>query len=103
MLLKRLLLFALVFAFAPALAASARAAPPVTVAECAPCHGMDGISRDVEVPHLAGQSEVYLLNQLRALKKGVRRGHKEMLYMSRHMTDEEMQALAAYYSSLPPR
>ncbi len=69
---------------------------------CIPCHGLDGIARDAEVPNLAGQNEAYLLNQLRAFHQG-RRIHTEMLYMSRKMTDEDMQALAAYFSSLPPR
>jgi cytochrome c553 len=69
---------------------------------CIPCHGLDGIARDAEVPNLAGQNEAYLLNQLRAFHQG-RRPHKEMLYMSRKMTDEDMQALAAYFAALPPR
>ena len=69
---------------------------------CLPCHGLDGIGRDAEIPNLAGQNEAYLLNQLRAFHQG-RRPHKEMLYMSRKMTDEDMRALAAYYASLPPR
>jgi cytochrome c553 len=69
---------------------------------CVPCHGLDGIARDAEVPNLAGQNEVYLLNQMRAFRQG-RRAHKEMFYMSRQMSDEDMQALATYYSSLPPR
>jgi cytochrome c553 len=69
---------------------------------CIPCHGLDGIGRDAEIPNLAGQNELYLTNQLRAFQKG-RRAHKEMLYMSRQMTDGDMRALAAYYASLPPR
>ena len=76
-----------------------RAAPLET---CVPCHGMDGIGRDAEVPNLAGQNEAYLLNQLRAFHQG-RRQHKEMLYMSRKMTEEDMQALAAFFANLPPR
>ncbi len=69
---------------------------------CIPCHGLDGIGRDAEVPNLAGQNEAYLFNQLRAFHQG-RRVHKEMLYMSRRMTEQDMRALAAYFASLPPR
>lgn len=72
------------------------------ISGCAPCHGDDGISKFGEVPNLAGQNEVYLLNQLRAFHSG-KRTHKEMRYMSRHMTEAEMEAIAAYFSSLPPR
>ncbi|HMN74361.1 MAG TPA: cytochrome c [Rhodoblastus sp.] len=68
--------------------------------QCAACHGADGIARASDVPDLAGQHDVYLYNQLRAFKSGVRK-HKEMQYLGRHMTDEEMQAIATYYSSLP--
>jgi cytochrome c553 len=88
------------FAAVACLAEPAKSAAPLET--CVPCHGMDGISRDAEVPNLAGQNEAYLLNQLRAFHLG-RRQHKEMLYMSRKMTDEDMQALAAYFAALPPR
>lgn len=69
---------------------------------CAPCHGDEGIAKAVDVPNLAGQHNVYLYNQLRAFRAG-KRPHKEMLYMSRQMTDAEMRAIAGYYASLPPR
>ncbi len=72
------------------------------ISGCAPCHGIDGVSKDGEVPNLAGQNEPYLVNQLHAFHTG-RREHKEMRYMSRKMTEDEIEALAAYYSSLPPR
>lgn len=69
------------------------------ILECAPCHGTDGIGHDVEVPNLAGQHALYLLNQLQNFKSG-KRPHKEMKYMSRHLSEAEMKALADYYSQL---
>ncbi|MGP0103793.1 c-type cytochrome [Rhodoblastus sp.] len=72
------------------------------VEACAPCHGADGLAHDAEVPNLAGQNAAYLYNQLRAFRSG-RRQHKEMLYMSRQSSDEDMRALAEYFSQLPPR
>jgi cytochrome c553 len=54
------------------------------------------------VPILAGQNQPYLLNQLHAFQSG-KRPHKEMRYMTRKLTEEEMEAIAAYFSSLPPR
>ena len=68
--------------------------------QCAACHGADGIARDAETPDLAGQHDIYLYNQLKAFTSG-KRVHKEMRYMGRHMTDEDMRAIAEYYSSLP--
>ncbi len=72
----------------------------ISVESCAACHGAEGIAPDVAVPHLAGQNEVYLFNQLMAFKSGQRR-HKEMRYMARELTREDMAALAAYYAALP--
>ncbi len=74
----------------------------VNVEHCAPCHGRDGVAPDSEVPHLAGQNERYLFNQLMAFRSG-RRPHKEMRFMARELTQRDMEALAAYYAALPPR
>lgn len=94
------LLGLLALAAAPAFAEPASRAD--LLATCVPCHGVDGIGRDAEIPNLAGQNETYLLNQLRAFRDG-RRTHKEMFYISRKMTDDDIQALAAWFASLPPR
>jgi len=80
-------------------------APDLTdlIAEgCAPCHGDDGIAKSADVPNLAGQKDTYLYNQLRAFRAG-KRPHKDMLFMSRQMTDGDMRAIAEYYAKLPPR
>jgi hypothetical protein len=61
--------------------------------------------RDCEIcrgANLAGQNELYLLNQLHAFHTG-KRVHKEMDYMARKLTEEEMEAIAAYFAALPPR
>ncbi|HXY58177.1 MAG TPA: cytochrome c [Methylocystis sp.] len=70
------------------------------IAQCAACHGDEGIAKDVEIPNLAGQHDRYLVQQLQNFRSG-KRPHKEMRYMSRHITDEEIEALAQYYSNLP--
>lgn len=86
-----------------ALAAPAAAEPgPAGIEGCMPCHGADGIARDSEVPHLAGQNERYLFNQMMAFRTG-KRAHKEMRFMARAMSTEEIAAIAAYYAALPPR
>jgi cytochrome c553 len=97
--MKLAILFAAVFFAAPA---CAQQAEPELISRCAPCHGANGISRFGPVPNLAGQNAPYLLNQLRAFHAG-KRAHKEMRYMSRNLTEGEMEAIAAYFSSLPPR
>ncbi len=82
--------------------AAAQGGRPPAIAECAACHGEEGIARDIEVPHLAGQNERYLYNQMVAFRNG-RRQHREMRHMAREMTISEIEAIAAYYASLPPR
>lgn len=76
------------------------AALDALVQQCAPCHGADGIARDTEIPNLAGQHDRYLWTQMMAFRKGTRR-HEEMRYMSRHLSEDDIAALVAYYSSLP--
>lgn len=75
--------------------------PRSDLEQCARCHGDEGIARDTEVPNLAGQNEAYLVNQLRAFRSGTRR-HPEMRFMSKTMTDAEIEAYAAYYTALKP-
>ena len=90
-------------AFLLALPAQAQFEPGrVNIEHCAPCHGRDGVAPDSEVPHLAGQNERYLFNQLMAFRTGARR-HREMRVMARELTEAEIAALAAYYAALPPR
>ncbi|HEY8070755.1 MAG TPA: c-type cytochrome [Methylocystis sp.] len=69
------------------------------IAQCAACHGAEGIAKDVEIPNLAGQHDRYLVTQLQNFRSG-KRPHKEMRYMSRHLTDDEIAAVAQYYMQL---
>lgn len=84
------------------LAAPAAAQQPnrALILECMACHGDDGIAKDKDVPHLAGQNYEYLLKQMRQFQNG-KRPHKEMKVMSRLMDDSEMQEIADYYARLP--
>ena len=86
--------------FAPLSAQAQELRAPVQIESCSPCHGVDGVARDEEVPNLAGQHEVYIYKQLEAFRSGQRK-HKEMRYMSKTLTDEEMKALATYFATLP--
>lgn len=77
---------------------------------CAPCHGADGISRFADVPHLAAQSEVYLISALKNFRRAglghfrpeQRRGRNDavMAHQATGLTDGDIQNLAAYFSSL---
>lgn len=73
---------------------------PDVIAQCAACHGVEGIAKSADVPHLAGQQELYLLNQLKAFKSG-KRPHKEMRVMSRQLSEAEMAEIAHLYATMP--
>ena len=81
-------------------AAQSKAAPAAATL-CVPCHGLDGVGRDVEIPNLAGQHSIYLRNQLLAFKSGQRK-HPEMRYVAREINDRELDELIVYYSTLLP-
>lgn len=93
-------LFAFALAALAALPASAQDKRRDLILQCMACHGDDGIAKDKDVPHLAGQNFEYLLNQMRLFQSG-KRPHKEMKVMSRKMDDSEMAEIADFYASLP--
>lgn len=72
------------------------------IASCAACHGEDGIAREADVPHIAGQNEVYMLNQMANFRNGSRR-HPEMRFMARELGDRDIKDIIAYCAALPAR
>jgi cytochrome c553 len=70
-------------------------------ASCAGCHGQKGISNNVQWPNLAAQQSAYLVNQLKAFKSGSR-VNPMMQSMAANLTDEDINNLAAYFSSQQP-
>lgn len=82
-----------------AMPALAQPQPPRFVMACAPCHGFDGIGHDPSMPNLAGQSLIYLYNQMMAFRASARK-HPEMNFFAGQMSEEEMQAIAEFYSKL---
>lgn len=67
---------------------------------CTGCHGPNGISRIPSNPSLAGLSQDYLVEQLHAFREGSRE-NPTMNSIARNLTDADIAALAAYFSSLP--
>jgi cytochrome c553 len=68
-------------------------------AQCAVCHGLDGIGRMPDVPNLAGESTIYLEKAIRDYRDG-RREHEQMSIIAEALSDEEIADLAAWYASL---
>ncbi len=82
-------------------AAGTAAAGKVKAAVCAACHGLDGRSQMPEAPHLAGQVEGYLVEQLRAFKSGERH-NEQMAIIAKPLSAQDIDDLAAWYASLAP-
>ncbi len=82
---------------------------PRRAGRCVSCHGRNGVSDTPTVPHLAGQQERYLENQLRAFrdqdvkagpgKKRRDRHHWMMDRQVRALGDKELSVLARYFAS----
>jgi cytochrome c553 len=66
---------------------------------CSACHGDKGISGMSETPNLAGQQEQYLVNAMKSYRDSTR-NNEIMKPMMESMSDEDIDNLAAYYSSL---
>ncbi|KPK12663.1 MAG: hypothetical protein AMJ68_01070 [Acidithiobacillales bacterium SG8_45] len=65
---------------------------------CVLCHGETGNSTRPEVPHLAGQNPVYLLDQLERFADG-RRDDYIMSPLAKKLTPDEKLSLVVYYAN----
>jgi cytochrome c553 len=79
----------------------------VTLAQqvCSNCHGVDGVAVSPNFPNLAAQQPAYFVAQLKEFKSHGRQdpaGFEYMWGLSRSFTDEQINALAAYFANLPP-
>lgn len=71
-------------------------------ASCAGCHGINGMSNNPSWPNLAGQKAPYLQAQLHAFREGSRVS-PIMNSMAKTLSDEDIDNLSGYFSSLPPQ
>jgi len=109
--LRRLAAAALVAAAAGPAAADEEAVPLLDGATlyaqrtCIACHGPDAKTPILpEYPRIAGQNEAYVLQQMRDIKSGARNnGNTAAMNGIMHLvTDEEIQILAHWISTLDP-
>jgi cytochrome c553 len=82
----------------PAAVETMQAAGREKGAECARCHGENGISDMELVSNLAGQNPDYLLRQMNALASGARK-HLSMGESLDRLSAAERESLALYYAS----
>ena len=88
----------------PAGAQTNAAPPPPAIADkvqlCATCHGADGLPVVENVPIIAGQHKSNLLIVLQEFRNGERTSDL-MGPIAKNLSDDDMKALAAYFSALP--
>jgi cytochrome c553 len=70
-------------------------------AACANCHGTNGVSVQ-GMPSLAGRERAYLVQQMQDFKTG-KRPATIMHQLAKGYTDEQIDALAAYFSAQKAR
>ena len=73
----------------------------VAESACASCHGIDGISKVKDTPHIAGQRPGYLYVELRVYQGGGR-GNTTMSNSVKFLSDDALVKVSAYYASLDP-
>ena len=87
-------------------AAESEVAPDIGIAlkviqeKCQHCHGLNGEASSAIYPRLAGQHKKYISKQLYDFRSGQRK-EATMNEMAANLSDEEITALANYYSAQP--
>ncbi|MBB3769755.1 cytochrome c553 [Angulomicrobium tetraedrale] len=94
------LLAASVMLCAPAMAQDAKAGRVKASAQCAVCHGSNGMSQLPTAPNLAGQVDIYLAKALEDFRAG-RRENEMMSVVAKGLSDADIANLAAWYASIP--
>ncbi len=92
----------LALASAPLLANGNAANGKTKAAACFACHGTDGNAVDPQYPRLAGQYNAYIQQVLHEYKDGGR-SNPIMKGMVSTLSDQDIEDVAAYFSSLPTK
>ncbi|MBV8852319.1 MAG: cytochrome c4 [Sinobacteraceae bacterium] len=71
-------------------------------AVCSSCHGPNGNSTNPQWPRLAGQSAVYIQEQLKLFKAAVR-NNPVMMPMASTLSDKDINDVAVYYEAQTPQ
>ena len=85
------------FVTAPALAQAD--AGRYVAANCANCHGTNGIAKGA-MPSLAGQKKDYIVEQMRAFRDG-KRPATVMHQLAKGYTDAQIEAVAEFFARQP--
>jgi cytochrome c553 len=98
--MKKMLISLMAFGFLTSTASAMEA--PAKANTCVGCHGADGNSLVANFPKIAGQHAAYLEKALKDYRDGFRKD-PTMAAFARGLSDEEIKALAEYYSKQTPK
>jgi cytochrome c553 len=81
------------------------AGPVLAQQACSLCHGVRGVSTSPNFPNLAAQQPGYIVAELKGFRGHSRQDPEGFEYMwgiARRLTDDQIDAIAAYYAAQPP-
>ena len=64
---------------------------------CTMCHGENGLSKMPGTPSLAGQSDIYLVNQLKHFRDG-QRHHEQMSVIAKPLSNADIDKVSAWFA-----
>ncbi|MCN4144173.1 MAG: cytochrome c4 [Thiohalomonas sp.] len=91
------LVFVLLYSVNSLYASEQDIASEIVTEVCQHCHGLEGEASNILYPRLAGQHKNYIIKQLHDFRSGKRKG--TMNDMAAELKDDEIVALAAYFSA----
>ncbi len=83
----------------PAVAADIKAGKKKAQQVCQVCHGLNGIAVMPIAPNIGGESEIYLVKQLKAFRSGERK-NEIMDVIAKKLSDEDIADVAAWYGAI---
>lgn len=98
--MKKIILTLGLLGIATANAANLDLAKSIVKEKCHLCHGEEGEASSAIYPRLAGQNLNYLVKQLKNFRDGKRKSDT-MSEMAKGLKDDQIDALAEYFSSKP--
>ncbi|WP_419603386.1 c-type cytochrome [Thiolapillus sp.] len=98
--MKKIILALGLLSIGTANAANIDLAKSIVKAKCHLCHGEEGEASSAIYPRLAGQNRNYLVKQLKNFRDGKRKSDT-MNEMAKDLKDDQIEALADYFSSKP--
>lgn len=96
--MQKIVLAGLLLVASTAGAADLQAGKAKAAQACAVCHGPTGMAMTPNTPHLAGQPQFYLVEQLKNYRSG-KRAHEVMAVIAKPLTDAEIENVAEWYAS----